>query len=250
MNTPLASLLLLVASVWSVPLASAQEDAHVERIGAAFVLDLGRAPVSGEVESWRKSGQLSVAELIPQLWLSVDAAERRAVVVRAGVDAFGCEPTGSEITAGAAGTANYATLMQQHIEWLGRHPADYEKVIQRAYQLVLQRAAYAGELKYWQDRAPLSHALLAGCLDNWARRNAPGLMATSGTPTVSVNCPWLRTVRLSPTVAAEVRAASGFLPAGDANLAAATGRNVIAAGGSDVVSNGGIHFLAVGGRWK
>jgi hypothetical protein len=77
-------------------------------------------------------------------------------------------------------------------------------------------------------------------MEDWARRNQPGLMVTSGTPTISINCDYLATVRLSPKVAAEAREGAGLPPAGDG------GTHVIAAGAGAIVSGGRIHFAMAG----
>jgi len=71
-------------------------------------------------------------------------------------------------------------------------------------------------------------------------------MVTTGTPTVSVNSEFLTTVRLSPTVAAEARAAAGLDSAGNAPDASAFGRNLVAAGAGELITGGRIHFVAAG----
>jgi len=241
--------LLLAALSLSSAIAAAPTGPEEERIGAAFVLALGRAPSASEIDQWAKQGRLSVAELVAhhRQQLRSDANAERAVVDKACADAFGREPTADEIAAGSGGDRTYTELMTQHVQWLGEHPAEYRLVLERAYRTVLRRPAFAEELAYWNAQPALSYALLAGCIENWARRNAPGLMATTGTATVSVNSAYLAAVRLSPAIAAEARAAAGLFPAGDADRAAAVGRNLLAAGAGGVVSNGGIHFVAAGG---
>ncbi len=87
-----------------------------------------------------------------------------------------------------------------------------------------------------------SFALLAACIDDWARRNQPGLTVTSGPAAVNVNSPYLATVRLSPALAAELRAASGF----QRPAKPALGYHVVAPGAEAVESVGGIHFAAAG----
>lgn len=241
MKSRLTPLFLLAALALSATSASAQSDGQEERIGASFVLALGRAPSAGETGQWSKQGKLSIAELVALLQQQSDAGVKRATAAKACADAFGREPAGDEINGGS-----YTGLMQRHIQWLAGHPKEYEQVIERAYQLVMQRRAFTVEIDYWQAQPVLSFALLAGCIENWARRNAPGLMATTGTATVSVNSAYLTTVRLPAAIAAEARAAVGLFAAGDANLAAATGRNIIAAGAGQVVSSGGINFVAAG----
>jgi len=239
----LASLVLASATV------SAQSNEQEERIGASFVLALGRAPSSGEIDHWAKLGTLPVADLIArhQQQLQGDVGVKRATVVKACADAFGREPTEPEIDAWSSGNWTYAELMKQHIQWLGEHPTEYQQAIERAYQLVMRRPAYPVEIDYWKAQPTLSYALLVGCIEDWARRNAPGLMATTGTPTVSLHSAYLTTFRLSPAIAAEARAAAGLVPAGDANLSSASGRNLVAAGAGNVATGGHIHFVAAGG---
>ena len=213
------------------------------------MLALGRAPSSGEIDHWAKLGTLPVADLIArhQQQLQGDVGVKRATVVKACADAFGREPTEPEIDAWSSGNWTYAELMKQHIQWLGEHPTEYQQAIERAYQLVMRRPAYPVEIDYWKAQPTLSYALLVGCIEDWARRNAPGLMATTGTPTVSVNSGYLTTIRLSPAVAAEARAATGLFPAGESNLAAAAGRHLVAAGAGTIITSGHIHFVAAGG---
>jgi hypothetical protein len=86
--------------------------------------------------------------------------------------------------------------------------------------------------------------MIAACVHDWARRNQPGLTVTAGPASVNVNSPYLTTVRLSPALAAETRAAAGFSrPRG---ASAARGWHVIAPGADEVASVGGIHFAAAG----
>ena len=245
MNTRIFPLVLFVALALPFGSAHAQSSDREERIGAAFILALGRAPTAAETGLWGKDGKLSVAELVARL-NPQEADARRAPAVKAYADAFGRPPADDAGAAMAAGQGNYTECMKQHIRWLAERPGDYALVIGRAYQTVMQRPAYAEEITYWQAQPPLSFVLLNACIENWARRNAPGLMATTGVATASVNSRWLNAVRLSPAVAIEARAAVGLVPDGNADLGAAVGRNVIAAGGGALVSAGGINFVAAG----
>ena len=245
MNTRPIPLILLVVLVLPLGSALAQSTEQAERVAASFVLALGRVPTAAEAEQWGKPGRLSLAELVARLTPS-EAGARRALAARSFVDAFGLPPAGDEPALSAGGEGNYTAGMKQHIQWLAEHPGDYALVIDRAYQAVMQRRAYAEELEYWKAQPTLSFVLLNACIENWARRNAPGLMATSGVATASVNSRWLSAVRLSPALAAEARVVAGSPPGGNADQAAAVGRNLIAAGGGAVVSAGGINFVAAG----
>ena len=239
--------LLAVACSSAPPAAHAQSAQDDERIAASFVLALGRTPAAAEAMEWAKAGPLPVAGLIGRHReaLRHDAAAGRAVAVKAGQDAFGRAPNEEELLRLSDGEI-YAEIVQRHLQVLAGSQAEYERVVHRAYQLHLRRDAYGVELDYWRARPVLSFVLLAGCVENWARRNQPGLMATAGVPSVSVNSPYLVTVRLSPEVAAEARAAAGFAGPGEPALASALGRHIVAPGAGPVASVGGIHFAAAG----
>ncbi|HTL66359.1 MAG TPA: hypothetical protein VL200_01735 [Lacunisphaera sp.] len=241
-KSPLFALALVAGTIS----AFAQSDVKEERINAAFLLALGRRPAPSELSQWQGQATGDVASLVAALDRTLDAATSREVAVRAAADAFGQEPSAAELAGGAEGGGDYTARMKAHLQSLAADRAAYAQVVRRAYQLVLGRDPYEVETKYWQDKPVVSFVLLAGCLENWARRNQPGLMVTAGTPTVSAHCRWLSTATLSPAVAAEARSAGGLQPDGNSNLAAAVGRNVVAVGGGAVASNGGIAFVAAG----
>jgi len=138
-----------------------------------------------------------------------------------------------------------ALTYQEHVTVLTnrlvQNPSEYEQVIRRAYPYVIYREAYDEEIAYWKQFPVMGYATLVGCLEDWARRNQPGLMVTGGTPTLSVNCEFLTTLRLNPAIANEVRVFIG-LPLADSQRP----NNVIAIGGESVTSSGGVHFLLVG----
>ena len=245
MKAVLAFLLLAAASILPSAGAPAPSAEQTQRIAASFVLALGRAPSAGELAQWAEAGPLPLTGLIARLRerLASDPAARRATVVRAGEDALGRTPAEDEIARWSDGARTYSELMQGQLAGLAAHPADYAAVVQRAYQFLLRRAPYPTEIDYWNHRPTLSYALLVACLENWARRNQPGLMETRGDATVSANSDFLAAILLSPAVAAEARAAVGLLPAGDAP---APGHHLVAPGAAGIVSAGGIHFAAAG----
>jgi hypothetical protein len=243
----LAGLFLIVLSAAAPAAALAQSAAQEERVAASFVLALGRTPTAAETDQWVKQEPMSLADLMARhlQQLQGDPAAARAVTARAGWDTLGRAP-GEGDPVGASDVGTYTDLMQRSLRWLADHPSEYEQVLNRAYRLVLQRDVYSIETDYWKRQPVLSFALLAGCIDDWARRNQPGLMATAGVASVSVNSAYLATIRLSPAIAAEARMAAGLLPAGGVPDASALGRNVVAPGAGEVASVGGIHFAAAG----
>ena len=87
----------------------------------------------------------------------------------------------------------------------------------------------------------------SGAMENWGQRNHPGLMVTSGTPSVTVNSRFLATLRLSRAVANEARAVIGLPVWSDVARLQNPDNHVVAVGAAGVASVGGIHFLAVGG---
>jgi hypothetical protein len=252
MNSRFALVLALISLVIGAPARSGADD-QSDRVAASFVLARGRTPSAGEHAEWVQLGALSMAELIArhrQILLG-DPAARRATLVQAHGDAFGRGATEEEVavwTRANPAAVTYTELMQGAVEWLAEHPDDYESVLHRAYQFLLRRDIYPEEIDYWKKQsAPLPYALLVGCIEDWARRNQPGLMVTNGTATISVNSEFLTTVRLPPALAAEARTAAGLVPSAGAENAVASGHNLVAAGADRIVTGGRIHFVAAGG---
>lgn len=239
------SVVLLVACVagttWSAAAVSSPQN---ERIAVAFLLAHGRTPLPDEIEHATDASELSVAERVKQERESLrhDAVRRAEVAARAGRDALGIEDKAH--AADEAGRV-YFEQVRDHLAWLRERPAEYEQVIRRAYRLVVNRDAYEREIAYWKSRDVLSYALLVGCIEDWARRNQPGLMATTGRPAISVNSRFLTTLPLSPGVANEAREAIESISEGEA-FTAAFGRNLVAPGGSEVATVGRMHFAAAG----
>jgi hypothetical protein len=228
--------------------ASAEAAGTTERIAASYVLAFGRAPTKAEVSSGETSDSLSISDLIAnhRQRLQRDAALKRETAMKAFKDAYGRTPSESELASSIGVDGTYTDLMKHHIEHLAKDPAEYEKVMERAYRLVIRRGVYPGEVGYWKSRDTLPYVLLVGCIEDWGRRNAPGLMATTGTPTVSVNSNYLTTVRLAPSLVTEARAAAGLMVEGTPDFNSASGRNLVAAGAAKLVTGGRIAFVASG----
>jgi len=225
--------------------ASGVEDQ--ERLAVAHLLAFGRLPAADEIEMAPRSGGLTVAALLDQhrQRLQADAAAREITVRKAWVDTFGRPPTAAErATAEAVRDLTYAGLMQAHWPRLADDPDEYARILDRVYRTVVQRGVYPEEIDYWRQQTPLPFVVLAGCVENWARRNQPGLMVTTGTPTVSVNSDLLVTLRLSPTVAAEARAAAGLQAASEI---LPEGR-LVAVGSGKIATTGHMHLAIAGGE--
>lgn len=235
---------MVAAFALSALTAFAQSDEQQERVAASFVLALGRTPSASEAQQWSKQSASSISELIARhrQQLRNDAALQRATLAKSYQDAFGRVATDAELASAPSDTPTYIELLKHHTQWLADHPADYEQAMRRAYPIVINRDIYPEEIEYWKKVGALPFALLAGCLDDWARRNQPGLMVTNGTATVSVNSIFLTTVRLSPTIAAEARAAADLPAVADPK----TGHNFVGPAADKVLTGGRIHFVAAG----
>lgn len=162
---------------------------------------------------------------------------QQSAIRRAYRDTFGIDPKDPR---GPAGSSNEAVLsyheqVKHHLHWLESHTEAYEAVLQRAYQTVIFREAYEEEIAYWMQRDRQSYLILVACVEDWARRNQPGLMVTSGIATASVNCEFLNTLQLSAELASQVRAAMDLSPS----------TTVLAHGASAIASGGNIPFLLV-----
>lgn len=240
MKLRVTSLLLVATMALTALHAAPPSAAQAERVAASFLLAQGRLPTAEETAQWGAT-DTSVADLLAKhrQQITANAATKRAVVAKAFADSFGRAATDEEIAKEAAvANATYTELMQHHVEWLAAHPESYHKILNRAYQYVIRRDVYPEEIEYWKKKDIQSYAVLVGCIDNWGRRNQPGLMVTAGPAAISVNCVFLATARLSPAVAAEARAAANLGPVVDA----AAGTHVLAAGAGKIISDGRIHF--------
>jgi hypothetical protein len=234
----------LLAGLLSATALHAADGLQAERISAAYVLAAGQLPTSDEIAE-EKSDE-SVSELVTRLSQSPagSPANRANVARQAYVDCFGVEPSADDL---AHASGNYTAQLNQHLQHLAAHRGEYAKVVERAYQRVIRRDPYAEEITYWNRYDVASYALLSAAIENWARRNQPGLMVTSGEPTVSVNSLYLAAVRLSPVVADEVATALGApRTRDDSDRVRASARTVLSPGGAQLISNGGIAFVAAG----
>ena len=224
-------------------------NAQEERVAVAHMLVLGQQPSANELSEWQGQETLTLEQILAKARqrLRDDRSLERQVTERSFQDAYGRDMDAedrAELEDRFGDDHGYTRAMKHHIDWLAVQPDEYERVINRAYRFVIQRDAYAEEIEYWTERETLSYVLLVGCIEDWARRNQPGLMVTAGTPTISINCPYLTTMRLSPAIAAEARRAVDLAQSGGEK------HYIVAAGADRVVSEGGIHFALVGGMTR
>ena len=229
-------------------LALAQAARQPERVAASFLLARGRAATPAELEQWKQGGDLPITDLLKRHGeqLAGDAKARQAVLAKAAVDSTG-EPAGEAKAAqGNDSGAVYFHQVAKHVDALSKDASRYEAVIKRAYNDVLQRAPFPEEITYWKNKGTVPYVLMIAGIDNWGRRNAPGLMVTTGEAAISHNSELLSTVRLSPGIAEEARAAVGLPVQGERSVAYIKGRNVIYPGAAEVVAVGGTHFVAAG----
>jgi hypothetical protein len=244
------ALTLAAAVVLFSGTARAQSEEQTQRITTSYLVALGRAPSAAELNVDSQAPGLSIATAIERRreLIQKDAGTKRAVIIKAFEDAFGREPSEDEIRDGQKGNRTYSELMSAHVTRLAEHPTEYEQVMNRAYRLVIHRDIYPMEVEYWKKRSTVPYYLLAACLEDWARRNQPGLMVTSGETIISFNNSCLSTIQLSPKIAAEARTLLGLPTSENENAPnqASFGRNIVATGAAEIVSSGHINFVAAG----
>jgi hypothetical protein len=210
-----------------------------ERQLAAHVLAFGVAPESHQPAT----GHATIASLLEQhrTRLQADAKAGAAVRQRAWRDAFGRDPSSDEIREASSPALTYADWMRHHVTFLGSDKAANYETLRRAYLTAVRREPYPEEIDYWRPHGALPFVVLVACLEDWARRNQPGLMVTAGEPTISPQSRLVRAYALSPAVAAEARAAAGLAVADPG-----TPRRILVAGADRIVAQGGVHLLVVG----
>ncbi|MBE2215025.1 MAG: hypothetical protein IAE82_14220 [Opitutaceae bacterium] len=248
LRRPTFLLLVLVSAGALAGSGVARAALSPESVDAAHLLALGRLPDAAERERTSTADHPTFAHLVNELGQSVrrDKALAAATDARARRDALGTTEAQAGSAEVASGGLDYTSRLRRHLDHLKADPAAYRAVIDRAYHRVVQRTPYDIEYDYWAARDPLPFFLLCACIENWAVRNQPGLMSTTGTPSIDTNSRHLTAVRVPPTVADDVRTVLGRPARAEDPHGLASGRVVLSAGASAVVSIGGIHVVAVG----
>mgnify|MGYP003674558337 CR=1 FL=1 len=218
-------LILLLAAVLSLPVQASDHGAEIE---AALAIGLGPTTASIKIAPTASFEQAAAAV---RTHLSVNPTERKEVARQAAIFVDG-DATNIPPLPGA-NTILFTEVAFVHLQKLASNKSAYRQVLRRAYHYVVGRDAYEEEIAYWSQHPTLPYALLVGCIEDWARRNQPGLMNTAGTPTVSVNCELLATTRVPPQLGARIATFLG-LPAKT---------TVLAPGGSGLKSSGDIRFV-------
>lgn len=242
-------LLGLALLPFAVP-APAQNAAQYEIISASCMLAFGRPALGGElIDTLYANKSLTALVEDHREDMKHDPDLQRLVRLRAYHDAYGVPKHLDHITKGVGheNGVTYSELLLRHVEELAEYPNHYREVIDRAYQVVVGRSAYPEEHDYWKTRGTLPYVVLVGAIENWAQRNQPGLMVTTGTPSISVNSRFLTTLRLSLPIANEARTLLGLPVWTDVGRQHSPGNHVVAVGAADIASVGGVHFLVAGG---
>jgi len=212
-------------------------DTTTDTTAAASLIVFGRTAETHSAAAPAESLTQAVAREKQQL--AADAQSAASVAQKAFVDAFGHAPAAGEFQ--SSGVATYSEWMQRNVKTLSEQPEKFEAAIRAAYPLVIHRDAYPEEITYWKKHGVVPYSLLLAAIENWARRNQPGLMVTAGVPTISINSSYLTTVRIAPATQAEARAVVGLTAA----TKEASG-SIIAPGGEGIETDGGMYFVAAG----
>jgi hypothetical protein len=240
MLLPRPFLLLALASSLAAPVFATDRSTDAECTALAHLLTFGRPAAATSLTSVSANPLAMQLERHRAELRSNDDARARTARA-AWLDAFGRAPSATELQAEAALSLTYSERLQRHLARLHAEPDECRAVIHRAYRLVVQRDAYAEEFDYWRPHGVRSFVVLVACIEDWARRNRPGLMVTAGNPTVPARSRFVTIMPLTPALATEARALLAFDVA-----AAADASRVLAVGAERVATPGGMHLAIVG----
>ncbi|MDQ8203950.1 hypothetical protein [Pelagicoccus sp. SDUM812003] len=226
-------------AVCALSLGASTDSLAQQRRDAALVLTFGEL---NESDAKRLKKSESYADAKKTLARSLSSKQKAGVARRnAFLDVFGQQPAESAVAENGAPAHPYVEWVRIYLEELAYDESEYRDVIERAYLYVIKRPPYEEEISYWEELGVFAFVELVGGIEDWARRNQPGLMVTGGEATISVNCPYLSSLRLSPEVAEEVARAEGF------QIDAESSRTVLYPNADAFISIGPVYFLIAGG---
>lgn len=237
MPLPRPFLLLALALLPHSATLAADATVNAERTSLGHVIAFGRPAAIAAASPDSLATQLERHRA--ELQHHATARERNARA--AWFDAFGRAPSTAELQAEAALPLIYTERMERHLARLRAEPAEYRAVLHRAYRLVVHREAYAEEFDYWRPHGVHSFVVLVACIEDWARRNRPGLMVTAGIPSVPARSRLVTIIPVTPALAAEATT----IPAND-SPARDPATRVLAAGAGGIRTAGGMHLAIVG----
>ncbi len=229
---------MIAMVIMTMVTATAQsQDVKTERITVAYMIAMGRKPSSAELNYWKGQGNLTVEQLVEnhRQYLAGDKASKRTMIIKAFKNAYGRNPTESEINTNMNQNMTYVQWMNNHLAWLKKSSSDYVNVIKNSYKTVFGREPNAAEINFWKSQPVMSHMILAACHEDWKRKNG-NTAKTNGSNTIGSSSSYLELAFVGSQVAKEASSLIG--PAGG---------NVIAPGGGNVVSAGGANVVAAGG---
>ncbi len=235
MPLPRPVLLLALALLPHLAALAVADEASVERNTLAQLLAFGRPAANATTSPGPLAAQLEQH----RAELQTNAAARERTARAAWLDAFGRAPTADELQAEAALPLTYTERLQRHLSHLRAAPDEYRELMQRAYRLVVHRDAYAEEFDYWRPHGVRTFVVLVACIEDWARRNRPGLMVTAGNPAMPAHSRFTNVVHVTPALATEARTVLALDRVVDTS-------RVLAVGGDGVATAGGMHLTIVG----
>ncbi len=235
MPLPRRLLLLTLALLPQLTTFAGDDGADAERAALGQLLAFGRPAVNAVASPGTLAAQLEQH----RAELRANAAAREQVARAAWLDTFGRAPTAAELQTEVALPLTYTERLQRHLTHLRAAPDEYRAVMHRAYRLVVHRDAYAEEFDYWRPHGVRPFVILVACIEDWARRNRPGLMVTAGNPALPACSRFTNIVRVTPALAAEARTLLALDRSADAS-------RVLAIGGEGVATAGGMHLTIAG----
>jgi hypothetical protein len=225
--------LFVVLVLTSGNLTSAFAQSKDEIVNGSYFVAFGRFANQGELNYWKNAGNYTVAQLVEMHrdYLSRDRNEKIATINRAYMDAFGWNPSSSDIDYWSKLNKTYGEIMTVQMNTLRNNSKSRTLVIQQSYYRSFNKLPDAAQLQYWLNQSPYSFAQLVAFHSTWKNqgRNTSSITQIQG----SLNQNGISTFNFSP------QAISAVVAAGGGNVVAAGGGNVVAAGGANVVAAGG-----------
>lgn len=223
---------LAMLSLSSV-IAQSPEQIKRDRINASYLISLGRQPSSGELSHWMGRENYTLEQLVNlhNQYLQSNSGEKRTMVIKAYKDAYGRQPTDSDIRTNMAKSWNYTDWMNNHIKYLRENDNAWDYLLAQVYSKVCGRSASEADKRSWPRSDAKPYWMVAAVVEKWHAENSH--KSSKG---VRLGNGYMTSINVSSPVASEAsriigQAAGNVIAPGGANVVAPSGANVVAAGG-------------------
>jgi hypothetical protein len=253
--------LVLAVLLFSSVSANTLDDEQTQRIQTSYLLAFGRKATSdprrgGELEHWKKQGNLSLKQLMERHKAFIAAGNQRAVIERAYIDAFGRNPSitkngvPGEVEFWTKQSRTYTELMTAHMNWLTSNSGERDATIRRAFIFVRGTGPDQEELDAWRRKGVKSYVMLVGLMQHAKSKAGTKKLMGFWEDILSTASTSLSYFAIGRNIQNEIATLIGN---DGASLVAAGGGNLVAAGGGNIkadaslIGNDGASLVAAGG---